>query len=94
MTSALNTAQSDGVVDDIDEVGIWAPYFWCNADEGVWPASELNNSSTPHTTKKSNSRLMVWQSDDWNYGSENIYPPVTKASPREYLKAIPRKNYC
>lgn len=74
MTSALEAAHADGYVESIDDVGIWAPSFWCNADEGVWPASELNKSHTPRQTSKSNSKLMVWEGSDWNFGSESIYP--------------------
>lgn len=68
MTTALHDAHEAGMVDHIDEVGIWAPGFWNHQDEGVWPHSALQARSAP------SKKQLVWYSDSWTHGSESVYP--------------------
>jgi len=72
MTTALNKAHSEGMIDSVDEVGVWAPAFWCNADEGVWPASETQ------ARKRASKKQMVWHNSDWSNGDGTIYPASNK----------------
>jgi hypothetical protein len=67
MTTALHEAHDAGLVDHIDEVGIWAPAFWNHQDEGVWPHSELQR-------RAQSSKQLVWHEDSWNHGEQSIYP--------------------
>lgn len=73
MTTALHKAHSEGLVAHVDEVGVWAPGFWCNADEGVWPASETNSRKRATSDKQ-----MVWHNNDWADGDGTIYPASDK----------------
>lgn len=68
MTAALRQAKSEGVVSSISQVGIWSAGFWCNADEGVWPASEAK------AAKRASNKQMVWHNSEWSDGDGSIYP--------------------
>jgi hypothetical protein len=74
MTQALANAYKTGVVANINEIGIWAPGFWCQADQGVWPASEKQQKRSSSSSNPTYNNQLVWNNDDWAAGSNSIYP--------------------
>lgn len=63
-TAALQKAAGLNLVRD-DEVGVWAPGFWCQLDAGAWPADAAGRPT---------SNTLVWTESDWQFGANNIFP--------------------